>query len=112
MRNLFKRVSALIRFGWDKPIGDDDRASIERIELIETGLGNEILESLKDQGWVVTRQYSPLAFDKGIDFDWYTLRKDSDRVDFEWTNWLEWTIKGDQQVIADIGRIIDKQTSQ
>jgi len=72
------------------------------LEHIDTQLGNDIRESLESDGWKVTRQYSPLAFDKGIDFDAYTLKKDGRRVEFEWTNWFEWTIRADPEMLVEI----------
>lgn len=65
-----------------------------KIENIDTELGNTILDDLQKQGWKVTKQYSPLAFDKGIDFDSYTLQKGQSKLYLEWTNWFEWEIHG------------------
>tara|TARA_A100001391_G_scaffold117899_1_gene79921 strand:- start:4274 stop:4465 length:192 start_codon:yes stop_codon:yes gene_type:complete len=46
--------------------------------------------------------HPPLAFDKGIDFDSYTLRKDSLELVLEWSNWFEWEIRGDQEALQPL----------
>ncbi len=48
-----------------------------KIKIIEldTDYGIKIIDDLKSKGWKQTKQYSPFAFDKGIDFDSYTLKK-------------------------------------
>ncbi len=68
-----------------------------KIVDVETELGNRIIASLKADGWCVAKEYSLLAFDKGIDFDSYVLKKRDAMLEFEWTNWFEWEIAGDQQ---------------
>ncbi|MCG8612622.1 MAG: hypothetical protein MI864_19095 [Pseudomonadales bacterium] len=78
--------------------------TILQIEDIETDLGGRILDDLKSKGWKVVSKYSPFAFDKGIDFDRYTLSKNGQRVEFEWDNWLEWKITGPEPVIKEIAR--------
>jgi len=65
-----------------------------KIENIETNLGNTILDELKEDGWKVSAEYSPLAFDKGMDFDSYTLKRNKAKLYFKWTNWFEWQIQG------------------
>lgn len=70
-----------------------------KIENIETGLGNSIIAALKNEGWKVSGQYNWLAFDKGIDFDSYTLKKDNEKLYFEWTNWFEWEVQGNEKEI-------------
>ncbi|WP_181389622.1 DUF4166 domain-containing protein [Leucothrix pacifica] len=76
-----------------------------KVENIDTDLGNKILEDLKQQGWKLGAQYSPLAFDKGIDFDSYTLKKDQSKLYLEWTNWFEWEIHGSKQ---DLDQLAEK----
>lgn len=61
---------------------------------LETAAGNEIIDDLKKKGWRRTAQYSPFAFDKGIDFDSYTLKNKDLVLTFEWCNWFEWEVKG------------------
>lgn len=76
-----------------------------KIVDVETELGNRIIASLKADGWRVAKEYSLLAFDKGIDFDSYVLKKRDAVLEFEWTNWFEWEITGDQeslQYLADM----------
>lgn len=72
------------------------------IDHIETELGNTILDKLKSERWRVISQYSPLAFDKGIDYDSYTLQKGQEKLEFEWDNWFEWKISGSEMVLAEL----------
>ena len=67
-----------------------------KLESVKTAVGNRILEDLQNNGWTITAQYSPLAFDKGIDFDSYTLSKGKETLYLEWTNWFEWEIHGSE----------------
>jgi len=53
-----------------------------KVTDIKTEVGNKILEDLASQGWKTIREYSPVAFDKGVDFD------------IKWNNWFEWEIVG------------------
>lgn len=73
-----------------------------KIEYIETEKGNEILDQLRTDGWKLTDQYNRLAFDKGIDFDSYTLTKGNETLYFEWSNWFEWTIQGSNIEIENL----------
>jgi hypothetical protein len=70
------------------------------LENIETELGNTILAQLKSEGWKRKSQYSPFAFDKGIDYDSYTLKKDGQELFFEWDNWFEWKVSGPEDVLG------------
>ena len=72
------------------------------IEYIETELGNRLLDTLKSEGWRVVAQYSPLAFDKGIDYDSYTLRKDRQELLLEWDNWFEWKLTGPDELLTGL----------
>ena len=69
---------------------------------LDTERGNELLAALTRDGWKQVKQYPPLAFDKGIDFDSYTLRKDGLELVLEWTNWFEWEIHGDQEALQAV----------
>lgn len=69
---------------------------------IETGLGNRVLTQLVRAGWVVEYEYPDSAIDKGIDFNAYTIARDGERLEFEWTNWDEWQIRGSRSVIEAI----------
>ncbi len=66
---------------------------------LDTEQGNQLLETLMREGWKKVKEYSPLAFDKGIDFDSYSLRKDGVELVLEWTNWFEWEIRGDDAAL-------------
>lgn len=79
-----------------------DTADHVTLEAIDTEVGNRILESLKANGWRQVAQYSPLAFDKGIDYDSYRLRRGLEELRLEWDNWVEWTLSGPRERIEDI----------
>ena len=57
-----------------------------KIENIDTETGNKILKQLRQDGWKITDQYDRFAFDKGTDFDSYTLTKGNDELCLEWSN--------------------------
>lgn len=82
-----------------------------KIEIIGTDTGNEILLHLKKDGWKVTDQYNRLAFDKGIDFDSYTLKKGTEKLYFEWNNWFEWEIRGSGSEISNLIAIFKLQST-
>jgi hypothetical protein len=69
---------------------------------IDTEVGNQILQSIKAEGWRQVAQYSPLAFDKGIDYDSYRLRRGLEELRLEWDNWMEWKISGPSARIEEI----------
>lgn len=104
---------------WKKKIETDDVIrSIVRSEKIEntvlggaspyllddirTEIGNEIITWLQTEKWQVVLQYSVLAFDKGIDFDYFLLKKSDEFLYFEWDNWFKWKIIGYQQVVSQL----------
>lgn len=74
------------------------------LEMIDTEVGNRILDSLKAEGWKQVAQYSPLAFDKGIDYDSYRLRRGPVELRLEWDNWQEWTISGPRTTLGELAR--------
>ncbi len=74
---------------------------------IKTELGNEILLLLKKDKWRVKSQYPIFAFDKGIDYDEYTLQKEKLILTFTWDNWFEWEISGDDESIAIVEPLLD-----
>ncbi len=75
-----------------------------QIKDLKTEWGNEVLADLLKCGWKVKSEYSALMFDKGIDFDSYDLVFESSRLRFEWDNWMEWQIEGDEAAIAEVAR--------
>lgn len=87
-----------------------DTADHVSVEMIDSELGDRILDSLKTEGWRQVAQYSPLAFDKGIDYDSYRLRRGLDELRLEWDNWLEWRISGPREIIDEIARRFPLQT--
>lgn len=76
-----------------------------KIKDINTELGNQIIEDLIKDGWKKAKEYSLFAFDKGIDYDSYTLKKGWSKIKFTWDNWFEWEIKGSSE---DINELIDR----
>ena len=50
---------------------------------IKTEVGNDIIESLKKEGWKIISEYSAMMFDKDIVFDCYTLENGSRKLAFE-----------------------------
>ena len=80
------------------------------IEDIETETGNELIESLKKDGWILKSEY-PLVFDKGIDYDYYIFKKGKNRIKLEWDNWFEWKLLGQKEIIEDIELKFLKKTN-
>jgi hypothetical protein len=72
------------------------------IQDLKTELGHEVIQILISAGWTITNEYDPNMIDKAIDFDAYTLSKDSEVLDFEWDNWFEWKITGSVETISMI----------
>ena len=73
-----------------------------KIKDIATSIGNSMIDDLIQNGWQKSDEYNVFAMDKGIDFDSYTLSKESETLYFEWTNWFEWEIVGDISAIESI----------
>lgn len=73
-----------------------------KLENIATELGNTILYDLKSEGWKIVSEYDPYVFNKGVDYDRYTLAKNNQTLIFEWDNWLEWEIKGPEKILKEI----------
>lgn len=69
---------------------------------IPTELGNRVLRTLLQSGWVIEYEYPDTAVDKGIDFNAYTLAKNGVRLEFEWDNWDEWQIRGSPALVQAI----------
>ncbi len=73
-------------------------------KLIATDIKTEywyfIIESLKKDGWKVTKEYN--QFDKGIDFDLYELTLNGEKILFAWDNWLEGEIKCTEQRMRNL----------
>jgi hypothetical protein len=72
---------------------------MKKVIQIKTNLGNRMLEDCLSGGWKKTSEYSSLMFDKGIDYDAYTIEKGHKLLEFEWTNWEEWEISGSEEAI-------------
>ena len=72
------------------------------LENIDTQVGNRILDTLKAEGWRQVEQFSPLAIQKGIDYDSYRLRRGLDELRLEWDNWFEWKLSGPRERIEEI----------
>lgn len=82
-----------------QPVCTADHVTLENIE---TEVGNRIMASLKAEGWRQVAQYSPMAFDKGIDYDSYRLRRGLEELRLEWDNWFEWKLSGSSELIEEI----------
>jgi hypothetical protein len=72
-----------------------------KIEFINTELGDKIIENLKNSSWRLIDKY-PMVFDKGIDYDFYTLALKDKVLKFEWTNWFEWEVSGTEESVVQI----------
>lgn len=64
---------------------------------IETETWYKILEGLKSKSWTVISEYK--LFDKGVDYDAYTLKKGRSKLDMQWDNWVEGELKGSPEMI-------------
>jgi hypothetical protein len=74
-----------------------------KIEFIDTDIGDKIIDDLKESGWRLVDEY-PMVFDKGIDYDFYTLELDNKTIKFEWTNWFEWEISGTEESLIQMSK--------
>jgi hypothetical protein len=72
---------------------------------IETELFYSIIKYLTKTNWKITIEYSSELFDKGIDFDFYQLENNEDKILFAWTNWFEGELKATTENI----QIIEKK---
>ncbi|MEC4113067.1 hypothetical protein [Myroides pelagicus] len=66
---------------------------------ISTEDWNTILTFLRKNKWTVIKQYPLLAFDKGIDQDYYHLKKENTIIKMDWCNWFEGEITADSLII-------------
>jgi len=82
----------------------DNQLQLMMLENIDTELGNRIIEQLRSEGWKLRSQYSPFAFDKGIDYDSYTLRNKKVELVFEWDNWFEWKVNGPDEILQALAK--------
>ena len=101
MTKAIKRLRQWLERRWleRQPVCSADHVTLENIE---TEVGNRMFESLKAEGWQQVAQYSPMAFDKGIDYDSYTLRRGLDELRLEWDNWFEWKLSGPSGLVEEI----------
>ena len=70
------------------------------IEDIPTDTFNQIIWDLIAAGWKKTYEYD--GFDAWIDYGRIVLKKGSHELDFEWTNWFEGSLKGQDSVVESI----------
>ena len=73
-----------------------------RLINIDTDHGNRIIEELLINGWKKEKIYNKHSFDKGIDFDSYSLIKQDQSLYFEWSNWFEWEVSGSESALMDL----------
>jgi len=76
-----------------------------KIDNIPTGVFDEILKRLVKSGWVKTYEYD--NFDKGIDFDKIILAKEGRELTFEWDNWMEGEVNGQEVDMIMVQSLID-----
>ena len=62
-----------------------------------------IVEDYVKQGWVKTYEYD--GFDAWIDFGKIKLKKDSEKLVFEWDNWSEGEITGKVQELQKLAEL-------
>ena len=72
------------------------------LKYLPTEQGNILLKRMTAAGWKIKSQYSPLAFDKGIDYDRYTLVRGTEMVQLEWDNWFEWSLTGSETLLTEL----------
>lgn len=76
-------------------------------ELIATNIKANnwysIIKSLKKDGWKVKTEYN--QFDKGIDFDFYELTLNGEKIIFAWDNWFEGEVKCTKQRMRNLESI-------
>ena len=69
---------------------------------IETDIFYLIVKLLKDNGWELIAEYDENIFDKGIDFDLYQFRKNSETILLAWSNWFEGEMKATTKTLTEI----------
>lgn len=72
------------------------------IENIPTLLFNEILETMIRDGWKKVSEYD--GFDAWMDFGHVVLKKGTEKLEFEWDNWMEGIIRGPSAVLEELSR--------
>ncbi len=79
--------------------------------MIATNIATEqfkqIIKFLQNKGWKLIATYDDQLYDKGIDFDFYQFRKDSDEILLAWDNWEEGEIQASKAIINEIAQQID-----
>ena len=76
---------------------------------IPTEKFNELILALQNDGWKKTYEYS--GFDAWIDYGCVRLKKNGDRLKFEWDNWDEGSIEGPANVVKLVADRFGFQTS-
>jgi len=71
---------------------------------INTELWYNIIDILKKDGWKVVISY--FNFDKGIDFDFYVLKKENEEIILGWDNWMEGEIKCEENIMKQIEQMM------
>lgn len=62
------------------------------IEDIPTDTFNQIVDDLRQDGWVTVSEYD--GMDAWIDYGRIVLQKGKESLIFEWTNWFEGSVEG------------------
>ncbi|MTG99094.1 MULTISPECIES: hypothetical protein [Myroides] len=68
---------------------------MEIVTDIPTTSWNAIVDFLQKNKWKIKKQYPIMAFDKGIDYDYYLLVKNNLYIEMAWCNWFEGELKTD-----------------
>ena len=71
------------------------------IKDIPTQQFNEIIHSLRADGWRTTYVYQ--GPDAWLDYGCIKLAKDGSRLVLEWDNWTEGSIEGPRDIVAKLG---------
>ena len=69
---------------------------------------NQVLDLLKKQGWKVCAEYLGLL-NKGIDFDFYILKKNGEEVLMAWDNWGEGAVKAGDDVFYFLEKSLENK---
>lgn len=71
---------------------------------IETAVWNKAITLLIQNQWKVTYQYD--GMDAGIDYNSLTLKKETEEINFEWTNWYEGEIRCTPDRLKEIEKLL------
>lgn len=70
------------------------------LEDIPTETFNQIIADLRSVGWKVTYEYD--GMDAWIDYGNVVLKKDDRSLTFEWNNWWEGSVYGNDDFVREL----------